>query len=327
MEILPVVFKVRRTLERQLPGGRHFLLAVSGGADSLALADACAGLGGEGFGTYTVCHVEHGLRGAEGLRDMELVKSFCRERALSCVLCKEDVASYAKEHKLSTEEAARIVRYAALRRVAKEKQAQFIVTAHHADDQAETVLLRLLRGGALDGLAGMEERHADVLRPFLTLHRDELTAYCAARGIKYAHDSSNDDLRFTRNRIRRELLPYLRANFNPGISGALVRTAELLRADAECLDELAAAAYAESARKCADGSIALSAAGLNALPEPLASRVMRRACFELGLTELSYERTQALVSLLKRATGGKVIELPSKCSARYISREIVFRRE
>ena len=135
-QIAPAVYKLRKTIKNLLQPEAHYLLAVSGGADSLALAHACAALAAQGWGSYSVCHVEHGLRGEEALRDMQAVQRACKDWGLPCFTEHVQAASYAAQNRLSTEDAARRLRYAALRRIAEQQGAAAIVTAHHEGDQA-----------------------------------------------------------------------------------------------------------------------------------------------------------------------------------------------
>ena len=209
MQVHPVVKKVYNALKEYISQGESLLLAVSGGADSMALADGVLELVNEGYCSAYVLHVEHGLRGEEALADAELVRRFCEEKGLAFTCVHVDVNAYAQGNKFSTEEAARKLRYAALEEKAQELNADFILTAHHSDDQAETVLLKLLRGAGTEGLSGMQVRSGKILRPLLHLTREHLENYCALQNINYCYDSSNDDLHYTRNKIRRELLPIL----------------------------------------------------------------------------------------------------------------------
>ena len=135
MQVHPVVKKVYNALKQYIPQGANLLLAVSGGADSMALADGVLQLVGEGYCSAHVLHVEHGLRGEEALADAELVRKFCAEKGLAFTCVHVDVNGYAQRKKLSTEEAARKLRYAALEEKAQELEADFILTAHHSDDR------------------------------------------------------------------------------------------------------------------------------------------------------------------------------------------------
>lgn len=326
LEIPRLVFKVRSLLAKRLEPSSRYLLAVSGGADSLALADAAASLQGkEGF-SFAVCHVEHGLRGEEALADMRLVQRFCAERGLPCIARHVGVLDYAKKKRLSMEEAARDLRYKALREEAAKAGAEFIVTAHHLDDQAETVLLKLLRGASIDGLCAMSSVSGDILRPFLTIEKRELEEYCRELGIACCSDSTNEDIAYTRNRVRRQLLPELRSSFNPAVSRALAKTAELLQQDADCLRLIAQESYGKLAKRQDDGSIVFDSADLNKLPKSIASRLIRLAYFELGGKELGYERTKAVETMLARADGAKTLQLPGKIVARLKKRRLIFSR-
>lgn len=248
-QIAPAVYKLRKTIKNLLQPDAHYLLAVSGGADSLALAHACTALAAQGWGSYSVCHVEHGLRGEEALRDMQAVQRACEEWGLPCFTEHVQAAAYAAQNRLSTEDAARRLRYAALRRIAAQQGAVAIVTAHHEGDQAETLLLRLLRGAGLQGLAGMRAQQGDIIRPLLTLPKSLLEEYCSAEGIAVCYDSTNADTAYTRNRVRLELVPYLERSFNPAVVPTLARTAALLAQDVECLEQMADAAYRQLARR------------------------------------------------------------------------------
>lgn len=323
MQIGRESFRLQKVLKTQLSAAKHYLLAVSGGADSLALAHGCAQLAAEGFGTYSVCHVEHGLRGAEALRDMQLVQAFCAEQGLPCFVEHVDVRALAEREHLSTEDAARRLRYDALRRIAARVGAEAIVTAHHEGDQAETVLLRLLRGAGLDGLAAMRPRQGDILRPLLTLPRALLEQYCVANGITYCHDSTNDDTAYTRNSIRKELLPLLAERYNAEIVQALARTANLLADDADLLTELADSAYSRLAKREA-GVLTIALKPLLAEPRSIRLRVLRRAYFALGGTELSLERSRALAEVCERRSGGKLIQLPGRLTAVIKNKQIIF---
>ncbi len=322
-QVPQAVFRLQREIKKQLQSNGHYLLAVSGGTDSLALAHACSVLAAAGWGRYSVCHVEHGLRGEEALRDQQLVQNFCRQYNLPFYAEHVQAADMARKQHLSTEDAARRLRYAVLRRYRAQLGADAIVTAHHLDDQAETVLLKLLRGAGIDGLSGMRVRSGDLIRPLLSLPKSLLEEYCTLCGIACAYDSTNADTVYTRNRVRLKLLPYLERNFNGAVVPALVRTASLLAQDADCLEQLAAQSYKQLARERA-GSVTLDAAAFLQLAPALQGRVLRQAYFALGGTELSYERTQALVAMCARRTGGKCVQLPQGITACLNNKLLIF---
>ncbi len=217
--------------------GDCLIVAVSGGADSVALLDLLATLPCYSF-RLIVAHLNHLLRGPESDGDERFVAELAARYNLPCAIRRVDVRSLASQQRQSLEEAGREARYAFFHELRQQHQAAAIALAHHADDQAETLLLRLLRGAGTSGLAAMAHRTDQaIIRPLLGLHRDELRAYLANHGIPFREDASNQDRSFLRNRIRLELLPLL-ASYNPAISERLAATADLLADDERLLEQL-----------------------------------------------------------------------------------------
>lgn len=251
------------------PHGAKILCAVSGGADSMCLLHLLKSL--EREKNYTVCaaHFEHGLRGEEALRDQRFVEDFCRERGIPCLSGHGDTRSYASEHGLSIEEAARTLRYDFLERAADALGCDEIATAHHADDNAETVLLHLVRGSGSRGLSGIPPRRGRIIRPLLALTRSEIEDYVCAQGLPYVEDSTNECEEYSRNLLRRRVMPALR-RINPAASETIARAAALLRQDEEYL---CAQAQAWIEENLTDGSFLQ--ANFNALHGAVAARVLR----------------------------------------------------
>lgn len=323
-KIHPVIFDLHWALRNFLRQDGHYLLAVSGGADSMALACACAALQSEGWGRYSVCHVEHGLRGQEALDDMVLVQNFCARRALPCYVRHVDVTGEAAALHLSVEDAARRLRYGALHEVLALVGAEAVVTAHNGDDQAETVLLRLLRGAGTGGLGGIRPVTPWAVRPLLGFSHEQLMEYCRLQGISYCYDSTNDDVRYTRNRVRRQLLPLLEQSFNGEVRAALRRTARLLQEDEACLARAAERLYEKCFADGAAGQVRLLALPLIQAEPALRKRALRRAYFAVAGRELDYERTEALDKLLLARRGGSLLQLPGGVQAVYRNKSVAF---
>lgn len=215
--------------------------AVSGGCDSVALLQALAAIRAGGEGRLAAAHLNHQLR-PEADEDERFVADLCRRLGIDCEIGRISVQNEAAARGDGIEAAARDARYRFLRKTAERLGARFIVTAHTADDQAETILHRIIRGTGIRGLAGMARvrrlGHASLVRPMLNIRRRELTAYLDKLGQSFRDDVTNSDRRFTRNRIRHDLLPLLRGQFNAEVDDALLRLGSLAGQSQAVIDSL-----------------------------------------------------------------------------------------
>ena len=301
-----------------LAHGSSIVVAVSGGADSMALLDLLLHLQERRALSLHVAHFEHGIRGEASREDADYVAAFCRARGVACSVEAADVPRYAKERRMSLETAARELRYAFLRRVKACVGAQMIAVAHHADDQAETVLQHILRGAGLHGLVGMTPRTGDVVRPLLACTKEELVAYCAAHGIEVRHDATNDAADARRNYLRLEILPRLAAHVNASAGAALVRLAEAARADDALLDEMAQAAFSRvvcregRAAGAAHESLALSRTAFRAEPLALQRRIVRLAAraFVDESHDWGWRQVEQVRRMMVEGRGGLSWDLP-----------------
>lgn len=235
--MLDVVSRVGQFLSRLDLSGGPLVVAVSGGPDSVALLQAAIRQEATARPGVVVAHFNHQLRGEESDADEAFVRGLHAklalrgDRQLSFRSGRADVRQRRADEHRNLESRARQVRYAWLADMARETGARFVATGHTADDQAETVLMRLLRGTGLRGLGGIAARRplapgVEVVRPLLTTTRPEVLAFLAELGQDYRHDRSNDDRTLTRNRVRQELLPHLASEYNPAIASVLCRLAE-----------------------------------------------------------------------------------------------------
>ena len=243
------------------------LLAVSGGADSVALMRAMRALKGGGEGRLLVAHFNHQLRGDESAADEAFVIELCGRFDLPCEVGRARVDKLAAQSSDGVEAAARAARYEFLQQTAGRLGARYVVTAHTADDQAETILHRILRGTGIAGLAGMERARAlgpaaTLIRPLLVVRRAELVAYLDDLGQSYRSDSSNQDTRLTRNRIRHELLPRLARQFNPGVVDALLRLGRLAGQAQAVVDEIVQGLFERRVVCESPQAVQIDAAGL-----------------------------------------------------------------
>ena len=281
--------------------GDRLLVAVSGGPDSVALLDVLYALK---LPWLAVAHVHHGLR-AEADADAALVEEMAARAGLPFVSVRVDVLARMATTGESLETAARELRYTALRRLARDLRATRIVTGHTADDQAETVLMRLLRGTGVTGLAGIPPRRGEIVRPLLAVRREEILAYLRARELSYCHDASNDSLDMTRNRLRLELLPLLERDYAPGVGARLEQLAVMARRDNAALDGWAAAEFARLRRPWPDG-IALPIE--SELPPGLLRRLWRLALMAVrgSLEDIGFAHLEEIAAL----PSGQQLHLP-----------------
>jgi len=297
---------VRRTIERHglCPPGTRVLIGLSGGSDSVALLFLLRELAENGnFTLAGLAHLNHRLRPTAD-RD----EAFCRDLAgrvgLRIVVQNEDVKAFARGRNLSIEDAARRIRYDFMEQAADALGADGVAVGHTQDDQAETFLLKLIRGAGLTGLAGIHPRRGRVVRPLLDISRADLRRYLAGRGERWIEDESNDDLENPRNRIRHVVLPELDSAANGPTRPAIARAAGLAREDAEWLDELAARRYGELAARTPDG-LAIETAALLAEPPPLRRRVLLRALrAAAGGREVGLDHVEAAMAVLTGTAGG-----------------------
>ncbi len=306
---------VLRTIRRydMLPAGGRVAVALSGGPDSVALLHVLRAL--ETRGELVIAgaaHFNHQLRGAASDED----EAFCRELASELGVPLEvgsgDVRALARAEKRSTEDAARRMRYEFLSHAAHTLKADAVAIGHSRDDQAETFLLRLLRGSGTRGLGSIRPTAGIVIRPLLEVSRAELRQFAADEGLTFREDATNTDVAIPRNRIRHQLLPYLEREFTPGIVEVLAREAALAQDDedkleAEAIDKAASIVLSTTA------SLRIDARELMSLHPALASRVARRALQRMaGERFVGFEHVHRFLAFVRAGTAGQAMSLPGQ---------------
>ncbi|MEO0596775.1 MAG: tRNA lysidine(34) synthetase TilS [Chloroflexota bacterium] len=235
--------KLLQTLSQYklFPLKRQLVVAVSGGADSLALMHWLAQHRAQIAPNLHIATLNHGIRD-EADADTHFVSQQAQGLDLPVTVGEVDVPTFASENQLSIETAARQLRYTFLAQVARTIGAQHIATAHHADDQTETILMHIIRGAGIAGLQGMDfatptpyNEDITLLRPFLTVNRSEVENYCSHHNLKPRHDASNDDTDYTRNKIRHDIVPHLQT-INPALNDALLRLSSLARTENDFIE-------------------------------------------------------------------------------------------
>lgn len=296
-----------------------YVVAFSGGSDSVALVSAAVELHKLNASyDFVAVHVEHGLRGDEGLRDMEFAQSFCHARGLTCHVKRVDVPARVRLTGDSVEQAARDLRYRALLDVAIREGAKKIITAHHANDQAETLLLHLVRGSGLKGLGGMQRETPLVLRPFLGFSKQELMEYCRSKGAVWVEDGSNNDIEYSRNYVRQEVMPLL-LKLNPMVVQNLCQTAKTLQEDEAVLNEVAEKVLQQRA-----AGDELATEDWAVMPAAVRKRVIKLWLMKYRV-EPSWTHISNLDRLITNGTSNKELALPG-VTVKYAYRKIIVSR-
>jgi len=274
----------------------HLLIGVSGGADSMALLH-CLCHWPDSDLRLTVVHIHHGLRGDTADQDAFFVQNYCNEHGIPCFLRYVDAAAVALERHISVETAGRQLRYDLFEQIRCQVGADYIVTAHNADDQTETVLMRLLRGCGIDGLVGIPAKRGLIRRPLLCCTRAEIEAYCGEYDIPYVQDETNTDMQYTRNRVRHLVLPILR-DINPSVDAALRRLSCHAAEDAAYLRQNAVEAL-QKAKQC-DAWIA---SVFLSQPQSIRRRMISILLSETSVPSIEEAHIIAVDHLLERGVG------------------------
>lgn len=304
--------------------GDCLIVGVSGGADSVALLDLLATLPDFPL-TLVVAHLNHCLRGDESDGDERFVQALAARYQCPCELRRVDVRQLAQQQHISLEDAGRTARYAFFDELKNRYHASAIAVAHHSDDQAETLLLRLLRGAGTTGLAAMAARNqAGIIRPLLAVTRQELREHLTDRQLAFREDSSNNDQAYLRNRIRHQLLPLLQ-EYNPAITQRLSATASLLGEDETLLLHCTETAYRQLARTGTNWN-SLPLTDLRQQPRPLRLRLYRRAIQTIlgNLQRFERHHYHLLDSLLLEGSTGASLNLPGRLIAMLTADQLVF---
>lgn len=305
------------------------LVGVSGGADSVALLHILVRLVPVYAVRLAVAHLNHGLRGTDADRDADFVASLAHRLALPFFGRREDTREYQKRFRLSPEEAGRRLRYRFFDSVCAEHGYKKIALGHHADDNAELVLMQLIRGGGLESLAGIPPvRDGIVIRPMIRLTKQQILDYCRTAGFAHVADKTNRDRRHLRNRVRRDLLPALRKDYNPSVVRSLNRLCEVVRDELRWTEDLFEARFQSAVTAEQGGRLQLSLGYLRSCPAALARRIIRKAIATVkgDLRHIGFVHTEAVRQLILSGTTGSRVHLPDRIQVQTAADELILTR-
>lgn len=297
-------------LHALLSGGERVLTGLSGGPDSVCLLHVLHELRSAFSLSLHAVYVNHNLRPEETEAETRFCETLCRDLDIPFVTKSVEVRSFARDRRMNLQEAAREIRYAAFDEAAAETGAHCIALAHNADDQAETFLMRMLRGAGPAGLAGMPFKRGRIIRPLLSTERGEIEAYLAERGIPSVLDSSNLKTRYLRNWMRMSLMPELK-RINPSLIRVMTRTMEILQEEERYLGIIVTKALMKMISRKTASRIELFLAPLETLDVVILRRVLRRAIDETeGIRGVGFVHLEDIIRLVKAGKAGDRISLP-----------------
>lgn len=295
----------------------NIILGLSGGPDSMVLLHILLYVRERISFNLVVAHINHGVRGEEALKDEKFTEKVAKELGLDFFSTKADMVGLAKEKNISEEEAGREIRYGFFRELIKELGHGKIAVAHNRNDQAETLLMRIMRGTGIDGLAGMSFKSDDIIRPILDINRWEIEKYVEDNSIETVVDKTNLETIYSRNKVRLELIPYIKENFNPNIIDTLFRLSENAKLDSSFLEECSGKVY-KSISKEKSASVVMKSDLFMEEDKAVKNRIIRKAIYNLIHTLQGIEEVHisSVVDLFNKGETGKRIDLPNNLLAK-----------
>lgn len=304
-----------------IKSGDKVLVALSGGPDSVCLLNILYNLKAELNIEVGAAHLNHLLRDKDAFEDEEYVKTLCKSLDIPCFVKRVDINKYSKDKKMSSEMAGREARYNFFDDIVKDEGYTKIATAHNANDQAETILFRLMRGSGIEGLCGIKVRRDKIIRPILCLSRKEVEEYIEINNLKPRIDKTNFEKIYNRNKIRLDMIPYIKENFNEDIIQTLNRMSVLLQKDNEFIENSARSFYEKHCIEQSDYFIIKKEIFDN--KEAVVTRVIRYALTNFSKTHYDFEMKHIYeICNLAKNNSGKAIDLPNKIYAENIYGDI-----
>ena len=308
--------KILKTIKKYnlIKDGDKIVVGVSGGPDSITLLDLLLKLKNQNIIKFdiVVCHINHMIR-EEATSDEEYVKEYCNKHNIECFVKRAEVEEIAKQNKMGTEETGRKIRYDFFYEILEKTKSNKIATAHNANDNAETVLMNIIRGCGTSGLKGIEANNKQLIRPLIECSRKEIEEYCKQNNLNPRIDKTNFENDYTRNKIRNMLIPYIQENFNPNIVEGINRLSSLSKQENDYLEKETQKAYISIVEEITNISISLDLKKFNSLEKVIKSRVVLYTINELFKTKNGIEKKhiEDIIKLCSNNIGNKYL-IPNK---------------
>lgn len=308
--------KILKTIQKYnlITNGEKIVIGVSGGPDSITLLNVLINLKEQHKINceLVVCHINHMIR-EEAEEDEKFVQEFCQEHSIPCYSKHVAVEKIATEQKIGTEEAGRQQRYQFFQEILEKEKAQKIATAHNANDNAETVLMNIMRGTSISGLKGIEIQRANIIRPLRECTRQEIETYCVENKLHPRIDKTNFENTYTRNKVRNLLIPYIQDKFNPSIIASINRLSEVASQEDEYLEKIVKKTYLDILEEKQKNYIAVNLKAFNQLETVIKSRIVLYTIGELFGTKNGIEKKhiEDIIKLCSNNIGNKYL-IPNK---------------
>lgn len=304
--------------------GDKIVIGVSGGPDSMCLLDSLYYLKKNLQIEIIVAHINHMIR-KEADEETEYVQNYCNEKNIKCYVKKVDVTNLAKEKKLGTEEMGRKIRYEFFQEIYQKENANKIATAHNLNDNAETVLLNILRGSGISGLKGIEAKRCEFIRPLIECTRGEIEEYCEKQKLNPKIDKTNFENIYNRNKIRNSLIPYLQKEFNPNILETLNRLSDIAKEEEEYFEQVISKKYEELKIGKNEKEIILDLNKFNKLQKVIKSRLILYTINKVNGTiqGIGKIHIEDIIKLCQNNIGNKYI-MPNKNIKVFVKKGKIF---
>ncbi|MFZ3048994.1 MAG: tRNA lysidine(34) synthetase TilS [Desulfatirhabdiaceae bacterium] len=333
--MLTISDTLRRTVLQTIDACHMFqpsdsiLIGVSGGPDSVALMHILLYVSSTRRWRIGVAHLDHGLRPGVCEADARFVESMCRNLNLPCYSDQADVKQFRRQHHLSMEEAARILRYRFFYQTAAAHGFNRIALGHHADDNAELVLMNVFRGSGMTGVSGIPSTRNQIVRPLIRVRRTELIRFLEENHLPFVTDASNFDVRYTRNRIRQTILPLLESAINPNIVDTLNRFSDIMRQENDWIETLICDQLASCKTGQGSGYIRVPALAIRSLHPAAGRRIIRQAIHHVkgNLRKISFSHIEAILHMISASAIPGVIHLPDQITAIYSKDDLCIEKQ